>query len=86
MPSESLNQLAFRLGTTPLRLLELNPYLDPAELLEGLPVLAPLLHAHYGQNIPSLRAGSDLSDAEFRELNPHLSGGIPLPGQRFRRG
>ena len=85
-PQESLNRLAIRLRTTPLRLLELNPYLDPSELIEGMPILAPLAHVHYGQTVRSLLTDSGLNNHQFLLLNPHFNGRFPLPGQRYRRG
>ena len=49
---ESLSDIAARHATTCLRLMELNPYLDPAELVEGMPLFVPadarFAHAHYG--------------------------------------
>ncbi len=85
-PQESLNHLAKRLGTTALRLLELNPYLDPAELVEGMPLLAPVSHVRYGQTAGALLRESGLPESDFFALNPHLKEGFALPGQRYRRG
>ena len=85
---ESLADIARLYGVQPFCLLDLNPYLDPAELIEGLPILVPAVHpfghAAYGESLDSLLGKTGLSRDAFEALNPGLAGRPPLPGQRYR--
>ena len=84
---DSLASVARRFATTPLRLLELNPFLDPAELIEGMLVRVParraLLHAGYGASLEEVLERTGLTRAEFLALNPNLRPEGLLPGQRL---
>lgn len=83
---QSLLDVAREAGVPPLRLLELNPYLDPTELVEGLPILVPVWtgHAGYGETPVDLARRSGLPVEVFLAMNPLLAGPGPLPGQRYR--
>ena len=82
---ESLQSIARALGVAPLRLLELNPYMDPAELVEGLPLLVPepAAHVRYAETLEAL--GQRLGMEEERLLGRNPLCRVPLPGQRVWR-
>ena len=84
---ESLADVARRCGTAPMRLLELNPYIDPAELVEGQPVFVPLrpraLHARFGESWAELAARARVDMDALRAGNPRLTGPLPPPGARI---
>ena len=83
---QSLVDVVREAGVQPLRLLELNPYLDPAELVEGLPILVPVWtrHVGYGDALADLARRCGLPEEEFLARNPLLAASGPLPGQRYR--
>lgn len=84
---ESLAGIAARFALTPAQLLELNPFVDPAELFAGQRLLVPavgrrLTHVRYGEGRTELLTRTGCPPEDFRRRNPHLAAGAPLPGQR----
>ena len=86
---DSLASIAGACHTTPARLLELNPFIDPAELIEGMPLIVPDANAfarvRYGERLEQLRARLGLEWAALFRANPTLAGRL-LPGRRVYRG
>ena len=86
---ESLTEIAGACHTTPARLLELNPFIDPAELIEGMPLIVPdenaFARVRYGERLEQLQARLGLERAALLQANPALAEGL-LPGRRVYRG
>ncbi len=96
---DSISSIAARYGVTAARILELNPYIDPANLTVNQPICVPegerapcntccpagyqSYTVRYGQTYAEILIEHDLSYQIFRQANPQLSASGLLPGQRY---
>ena len=94
---DTISGIAARFGVTAARILELNPYIDPDNILVNQPICIPdgercvnccpsgygYGTVRYGQTYADLLIENDVSYKAFREANPRLSPSALVPGQRY---
>ena len=94
---DSVASIAARFGVTAARILALNPYIDPENLVVNQPICIPEGETcarccpagyesgtvRYGQTYADLLIENDVSYLSFRTANPSLSPTALLPGQRY---
>ena len=94
---DSISSIAARFGVTSARIMELNPYIDPENLVVNQPICIPEGESctsccpegygsgtvRYGQTYADILIENDVSYKAFREANPRLSPTGLLPGQRY---
>jgi len=94
---DTISGIAARFGVTSARILELNPYIDPNNIIVNQPICIPEGEScvnccpagygsgsvRYGQTYADLLIENDVSYRAFREANPRLSPTALVPGQRY---
>lgn len=94
---DSIASIAARFGVTAARIMALNPYIDPENLVINQPICIPDGETcttccpdgygsgtvRYGQTYAEILIENDVSYRAFRLANPTLSPTALLPGQRY---
>ena len=95
---DSVSSIAARFGVTSARILETNPYIDPANLIVNQPICIPPAEStcvnccpsgyssgtvRYGQTYADILIENDVSYQSFRNANPRISPTALVPGQRY---
>ena len=96
---DSVSSIAARFGVTSARILELNPYIDPSNLIVNQPICIPPVESttcvnccpsgygsgtvRYGQTYADILIENDVSYQSFRNANPRISPTALVPGQRY---
>jgi len=94
---DSISSIAARFGVSSARILELNPYIEPDNLMVNQPICIPEGErcvnccpsgytsgsVRYGQTYADILIANDISYERFRLANPQLSPTTLVPGQRY---
>lgn len=94
---DSIASIAEKFGVTAGRIMALNPYIDPENLMVNQPICIPEVETcvrccpegygsgtvRYGQTYAEILIENDVSYRAFRTANPSLSPTALLPGQRY---
>lgn len=94
---DTISGIAARFGVSMANIMELNPYIDPDNIIVNQPICIPYGDrcvnccpsgygsgmVRYGQTYADLLIENDVSYKAFREANPRLSPTALVPGQRY---
>lgn len=94
---DSVSSIAAKFGVSSAQILELNPYIEPDNLVVNQPICIPEGEncvnccpagygsgsIRYGQTYADLLIENDVSYQAFRQANPQLSPTGLVPGQRY---